>query len=353
MKLTLRQLNYAIATARYGSLTAAADALHISQPSISTAISQIEDYFGKALFVRQRGTGISLTAFGQSVLSKAKEVLADVEALEALADEGSVPHGEFVLGCFEDLAPYCVPPILARIARAYPAIHVIIREAGFDTLGRHLDDGVADLAITYDLGLPTDVVRIVLCELSPQALLPADHALSRQASVTLAELAREPLILTDQAQSWQHMLELFQSRGVRPQRAVRTGSFELQRGMVANGLGVAIAYSRPFSNFSYDGQPLVRKPIADPLPLQRILLAHSEKLALSAAHRVFIDEARTWFAEKWPVPHAAATREPLVAQNGMSSSPKSSAGGAEERGAADCGAREGARSADRSPRSRL
>lgn len=300
MKLTLRQLHYAIAAARYGSLTAAADALHISQPSISTAITQIEEYFGRQVFVRQRGAGVSLTAFGHTVMAKARDVLSNVEALEALADESEAPHGEFVLGCFEDLAPYCVPPILARLGSKYPAVSVVVREEGFDSIGQHLDDGVIDLAITYDLGLPTSVVRIVLCELAPQALLPADHALCGKAAVTMAELAKEPVILTDQAQSWQHVLELFTMRGVRPSRAVRTGSFELQRSMVANRLGVAVAYSRPFSDFSYDGQPLVRKPIADPLPMQRILLAYNEKIVLSAANRVFIEEAEQWFAAMWP-----------------------------------------------------
>lgn len=295
-RFTLRQLHYLVATARYGSLTAAAEALHVSQPSISTAIAQIEDFFKRPLFVRQRGSGISLTAFGQTVLAKAKIVLANVEALEALAEEGNAPHGEFVLGCFEDLAPYCVPPILARMNSKYPGISVIVREAGFDQISRHLDDGVADLAISYDLGLDNQMSRIVLCELGPQAMLPAEHPLAQQESVTLAELAREPLILTDQAQSWQHVLELFQMHGLRPQRAVRTGSFELQRGMVANGLGVAMAYSRPFSNFSYDGRALVRRPISDPLPMQRILLAYPQRLLLTAAHRVFIEEARAWFA---------------------------------------------------------
>lgn len=302
-RFTLRQLHYLVATARHGSLTAAAEALHVSQPSISTAIAQIEDYFGRPLFVRQRGSGISLTAFGQTVLAKAKTVLAGVEALEALADDGDAPRGEFVLGCFEDLAPYCVPPILVRVGRKYPGINVIVREIGFDQVGRHLDDGIADLAISYDLGLDNEVARIVLCELGPEAMLPAGHRLANKETVTLAELASEPLILTDQAQSWQHVLELFQTHGVRPQRAVRTGSFELQRGMVANGLGVAMAYSRPFSNFSYDGQPLVRRRISDPLPLQRILLVHPRRLALSDAHRAFIEEARQWFASTgWGTP---------------------------------------------------
>ncbi len=125
--------------------------------------------------------------------------------------------------------------------------------------------------------------------------------------MSLAELAGEPLIMTDQAQSWQHVLELFRLCGVRPTRAVRTGSFELQRSMVANRFGVAVAYSRPFADVSYDGQPLVRKPIADALPLQRIVLAHTRGGgALPAPQLAFAEEAQAWFAEHWPRPASAA-----------------------------------------------
>ena len=302
MILTLRQLRYAIAAARHGNLTEAARALHTSQPSISMAISQIEAHFGRQVFVRQRGTGVSLTAFGQNAIEKAKLVLAEVEALEALGGDSSTLSGEFVLGCFEDLAPYCVPAILARLRSKSPAVSVIVREEGFDTIGRRLDEGAIDLAITYDLGLPATVATTILCELAPQAVLPADHALAGRESVTMAELAREPLIMTDQAQSWQHVLELFQLCNVRPTRAVNTGSLELQRSMVANHFGIAVAYSRPYGDFSYDGQPLVRKTIADALPLQRILLAHPQARTLSGAQLAFVDEAKAWFAENWPSP---------------------------------------------------
>jgi len=303
MTLTLRQLRYAIAAARHGNLTEAARALHASQPSISMAISQIEEHFGRQVFVRQRGTGVSMTAFGQNVIAKAKLVLAEVEALEALGGDSSALRGEFVLGCFEDLAPYCVPAILARLRAKSPAVSVIVREEGFDTIGRRLDEGAIDLAITYDLGLPATVATTILCELAPQAVLPADHPLAARDSVSMAELAREPLIMTDQAQSWQHVLELFQLCNVRPTRAVNTGSLELQRSMVANRFGIAVAYSRPYGDFSYDGQPLVRKTIADALPLQRILLAYPQERALSVAQVAFVDEAKAWFAENWPSPN--------------------------------------------------
>jgi DNA-binding transcriptional LysR family regulator len=302
MSLTLRQLRYAIAAARHGNLTEAARALHTSQPSISMAINQIEDHFGRPVFVRQRGTGVSLTAFGQNVIARAKLVLAEVEALEALGGDSATLSGEFVLGCFEDLAPYCVPPILARLRTKSPAVSVIVREEGFDTIGRRLDEGAIDLAITYDLGLPATVATTILCELAPQAVLPADHALAGRDTVSMAELALEPLIMTNQAQSWQHVLELFQLCNVRPTRAVNTGSLELQRSMVANHFGIAVAYSRPYGDFSYDGQPLVRKTIADALPLQRILLAWPQDRALSLAQLAFVDEAKAWFSENWPSP---------------------------------------------------
>jgi DNA-binding transcriptional LysR family regulator len=303
MSLTLRQLRYATAAARHGNLTEAARALHTSQPSISMAINQIEAQFGRQVFVRQRGTGVSLTAFGQGVIAKARLVLAEVEALEAFGDTDSTTlSGEIVLGCFEDLAPYCVPPILARLRTKSPAINVIVREEGFDTIGRRLDDGAIDMALTYDLGLPATVATTILCELTPQAVLPADHALANRDTVSMAELAREPLIMTNQAQSWQHVLELFHLCNVRPRSAVNTGSFELQRSMVANHFGIAVAYSRPYGDFSYDGQPLVRKTINDPLPLQRILLAYPQGRALSVVQLAFVDEVKTWFGENWPSP---------------------------------------------------
>lgn len=313
MSLTLRQLRYAQAAARYGNVTTAAKALHVSQPSISMAITQIEEHFGKPVFVRQRGSGVSLTAFGHVVMAKARQLLADAETLETLADADSGLRGELVLGCFEDLAPYCVPSILARLRRRCPAIDVVVREEGFDTIGRHLDDGAIDLAISYDLGLPASSTATILCELAPQALLPADHRLAARSSVTMAELAGEPLILTDQAQSWQHVLELFHLCNVRPAQAIRTGSFELQRAMVANGLGVALAYSRPYGDFSYDGRPLLRRPIADPLPLQRIVIAQKARNALAAIQMVFVEETKRWFDEVWPTIHADGALAPGVA----------------------------------------
>jgi len=296
MNLTLTQLRYLVAVARHGSVTAAARMLNVSQPSISVAIDNVEETLGQKLFVRQRGSGIALTSFGRGAVAKAKQVLAEADELLGLATHEADVAGELVLGCFEDLAPYFAPALIRSFSQRCPAATVVVRDETFETLGRRLGESAIDLGLTYDLGLPAHFARILLHELRPHALLPEGHALASHATVGLAELAAHPLITTDQPHSWQHMLDLFLSRGLSPIAQSRTSSFELQRSMVANGFGVAVSYTRPHGDVSYDGLPLVCKPLSDPLPMQRIILTHDTRQRLSKAALAFIEVAKEWFA---------------------------------------------------------
>lgn len=296
MNLTLAQLRYLVAVARHGSVTAAARMLNVSQPSISVAIDNVEATLGQKLFVRQRGSGIALTSFGRGAVAKAKQVLAEADELVGLGTRDADVGGELVLGCFEDLAPYFAPALIRAFSQRCPAVTVVVRDETFETLGRRLGDSAIDLGLTYDLGLPSHFARILLHELRPHALLPQGHALASQASVSLAELATYPLVTTDQPHSWQHMLDLFLSRGLSPVSQSTTSSFELQRSMVANGFGVAVSYTRPYGDRSYDGLPLVCKPLSDPLPMQRIILTHDTRQRLSMAALAFIEVAKEWFA---------------------------------------------------------
>ncbi|WP_027058217.1 LysR family transcriptional regulator [Mesorhizobium loti] len=298
MSLTLTQLRYLVAVARHGSVTGAARILNISQPSISVAIDAIEKDFGQKLFVRQRGSGVSLTSFGRVVVAKAKQVLAETDELMSLGSGKSAIGGELVLGCFEDLAPYFAPGLIRAFSERHPSVDVIVRDETFETLGRRLVDAAIDLGLSYDLGLPTHFARILLHELRPHALLPAGHALADRPEVSLADLAAYPLITTDQPQSWQHMLDLFRSRGLSPVADRATSSFELQRSMVANGFGVAVSYTRPHGDRSYDGLPLICKPLSDPLPMQRIILTYDTHQRVSNAALAFVETAKTWFSTR-------------------------------------------------------
>ncbi|TRC91671.1 LysR family transcriptional regulator [Mesorhizobium sp. WSM4310] len=298
MGLSLTQLRYLVAVARLGSVTGAARVLNISQPSISVAIDAVEKDFGQKLFVRQRGSGVSLTSFGRVVVAKAKQVLAETDELMSLGSGNSAVGGELVLGCFEDLAPYFAPGLIRAFSERHPDVTVIVRDETFETLGRRLADAAIDLGLSYDLGLPAHFARILLHELRPHALLPAGHALVDYPEVSLADLAAYPLITTDQPHSWQHMLDLFRGRGLSPVADRATSSFELQRSMVANGFGVAVSYTRPHGDRSYDGLPLICKPLSDPLPMQRIILTYDTHQRVSNAALAFIETAKDWFSTR-------------------------------------------------------
>jgi DNA-binding transcriptional LysR family regulator len=291
LSMTLRQLRYAVAAADAGRVTQAAVNLNVSQPSISVAIAQIEAHYGRKLFVREKGEGVRLTSFGVSFIREARAILADAARLHRLGQGAEPPAGEVKFGCFTDLAPYYVPAIISQFQKAMPTVTVDFREAGFDELAEQIGKGVIDLALTYDLGLGPGIERQALVELNPHALLGANHPLARQQRISLAQLANYPLIVTNQALSWQHTVGLFTAAGLDVEVLARASSFELQRSMVANGLGVAVSYTRPKSDRSYDGRKLAIRPVYDNLPAQRILLVWDkgqQPIPAASALRSFI-----------------------------------------------------------------
>jgi DNA-binding transcriptional LysR family regulator len=308
MNITLRQLRYALAAARSGNLSAAAVELHVSQPSLSAAIDGLESQFGQKLFVRRRGAGAALTPFGRTVIDQARRVIHETRQLESLAQASGEVSGEFVLGCFDELAPYCAAALMRRLQEQHPKLHVVVREEGFAPLRRLLAEGSINLALTYDLDTDSTTQITVLKEVQPHALLAASHALANRREISLAELARFPLVLSDQAASWQHIIELFRLHGLAPTVYARTQTFEMQRSLVANGFGVALVYAEPFGQESYEGLPLCRRPVKDTLPTQRIVLARDSRYPATSA-----DDAVTGIARQWFVHHAGRPIRALAA----------------------------------------
>lgn len=82
MKITLRHIRCALAVTRHGNITQAAEHLNVSQPAVSAALNELEELMGKALFVRQRGQGVTLTPFGRHAMDKAQQIVAGVHELE-------------------------------------------------------------------------------------------------------------------------------------------------------------------------------------------------------------------------------------------------------------------------------
>lgn len=280
LSVTLRQLEYATAVARHGGMTAAAQALNVSQPALSVAIRQLEEHLGRPLFLRRAGR-IAPTAFGRGWLQAAEAQLAALSRL--MAGEGA--EAPVRLAVFHDLAPMLLAPVLARAAAGLPGLAVEPQVMAFESLSAALAEGGIDLALTWDLGLPPDGPRRVLARIAPHAVLPPEHPLAARPGLALADLAGEPLILTDQALSLAHFRSLFAARGLAPRIAHRPASAELMRSFAANGFGIGLGYSRPLPDASPDGRPLAVRPITD-AGTEALVLAHAPGPLPAAAMRL-------------------------------------------------------------------
>jgi DNA-binding transcriptional LysR family regulator len=295
--LSLRAIRYALAAADHKSVTAAADALNVSQPSVSAAIAQIEADYGEALFVRRKGQGVSLTPFGRLFVARSRRLIEDARELAALnANEGTV-SGEVTLAVFADLAPRYAPAILTAFEAAQPSVRLRFREGDLEELPRLLARAEADLMLSYDVGLSPSLDQMTVATRAPYALIPRDHPLSKRKQVSLKEVAAGPLILADQPASRRYFVDLFNRYELRPEMSRLTGSFETVRGFVAAGLGLSIAFTRPRVDASYDGSQFVTLPVRGVEPQHRIALAWPSEFRPTRASLALRDFIAAWFAE--------------------------------------------------------
>ena len=257
LSLTLRQIEYACGVAAHGGMSAAAGALHVSQPALSVALAQLEAHLGQPLFLRRPGGRLMPTSFGQRWLTEAEEAL---QRLTRLADPARLSGQTLRLAVFEDLAASCLGPLLARTA---DSIDLRPSLMGFEELAQALTQGRADLALTWDLGLESGIARQIIARIPPHAVLAAPHPLASCPTLSLQDLVDHPLILTDQGLSISHMRGLFARAGLQPSLARRAATLDLMRSLAANGLGVGLSYTNPAARLSQDGKPLVTRPIHD------------------------------------------------------------------------------------------
>jgi DNA-binding transcriptional LysR family regulator len=111
--------------------------------------------------------------------------------------------------------------------------------------------------------LQQDISRQVMVRIPPHAVLAPDHPLAAKATLSLADLAGQPLILTNQGLSISHMRGLFTHRGLVPVIAHSTATLDLMRSYAAHGLGVGLSYTNPAGRLSSDGKPFVTRPLRD------------------------------------------------------------------------------------------
>ena len=293
LRYTLRQLEYFVAVGETGSIARASERINVSSPSISAAITQLEQEFGLPLFVRQHAQGLSPTQGGRQMLEQARVVLQEAGAMMDIAADisGSV-RGPLSVGCLLTFAQLVLPALRRGFETEYPDVHVRQRELNQIDIFSGLRRSEIDIALTYDLDLPADLQFVALLKLPPSAVLGAAHPLADRAEVSIEELQDYPMVLLDLPLSSDYFLSFFDAVGAKPKIAERTQDMAVMRSLVANGFGYSIANVRPLNRLSPDGQPVRYVPITGAVRPMRMGLLMAQDAAKSNLVRAFIDYSR-------------------------------------------------------------
>ena len=263
---TLRQLEYFVAIAEAGSVTGAAQHMHLSQSAMSTALSDLEHALGVQLVTRHHARGVTVTAAGLDLLSSARALLRQAQELESTAGQLGGESGRVTLGCFTVLCPYVLPTLLAEARETLPKVELLTSEESLDSLSDGLREGRLELTLGYGLGRPPGVTHHALYSVSAHVVLPVDHRFAQRRAITLKQLDGEPMVLLDLPHSRDYFAGLYAAAGVAPAVRYRTHSAETARALVARGLGYTVLNLQAANHVSLDGLPYAVVPLESRLP---------------------------------------------------------------------------------------
>lgn len=194
--MEMHQLRYFAKVADLGNVTRAAEACHVSQPSLSQQIAKLERELGQPMFERL-GRGVRLTEAGRLFKRYADQILSLTE--DACARVADTPDaGRIVLAAIPTVAPYFLPTVLTRFARECPKAQIEIVEDTTGNILRLLADGNIDLAI---LALPIQAKHVQTKTLFTEELLAvvsSSHALATKPRVGVKDLVAEPFVVLNE-----------------------------------------------------------------------------------------------------------------------------------------------------------
>lgn len=262
--MEIRVLRYFITIAREGNVSRAADALHITQPTLSRQLMQLEEELGVALFERGRHR-LTLTNEGLLLERRANEILALVDKAEAeLGQVDEYITGHIAITCGELGAVWQLAELIKAFQAKYPQITYSIYTCNADTSKERLDSGLADLALLLE---PVDMERYDFLRLPVKehwgVLMRADDALAQKAAIAPKDLIGKNIIVPWRSKVRQELRSWFGEYVSNMNPPMLSNMSTNASIMVYNGLGYAfcMAGGRPF----LDNSKIICKPLDPPL----------------------------------------------------------------------------------------
>jgi LysR family cys regulon transcriptional activator len=246
--MNLQQFRFLREAARQKfNITAAARALHTSQPGISKAIIELEGELGVPIFARQGKRILGLTPPGQQVLLAAETIMLEIDNLKKLArDYAGAPSGTLRLATTHTQARYVLPAVVQTFVRKYPQVRLKILQGNPPQIAQMLMTGQADVGVaTESLAEAAGLAHIDIYEWTHVAVVPPGHPLARfqntPGKLTLKDLARHPIVTYEAHFAGRTRLDAtFAAAGIEPSIVLEAIDADVIKTYVRAGMGVGL-----------------------------------------------------------------------------------------------------------------
>lgn len=288
-----RLLQYFLAVAEEQSITKAAEYLHISQPTLSKQMMDLEENLGKQLLVRGRKK-ITLTEEGLFLRGRAQEIISLMDKTESAFRENEQSiSGDVYIGCGEHRSTFSIMQIIRAIQEEYPDIQFHFFSSNADAIIERLDKGILDMGFLLEPEItPRYDYRKLPFHETWGILLRKDSPLASKKEITFAELAGLPLIMPSQSSNKGLMAPHFAKAEVKP-HVVCTYNLIYNAGlMVEAGIGYALCIDELIN--TEGSHPLTFCPLA-PALTSDVYLFTKKYQVFSKAAKLFLNRLESNF----------------------------------------------------------
>jgi DNA-binding transcriptional LysR family regulator len=303
----LKQLRAFCHAARTGSVSAAAERIFLSQPTVSLQIQALEREFDTMLFER-RGPKIKLTPEGELLFQLAQPLVEGMDKLhETFATHcGRVDQGILNIAAGESTILYILPEPVRSFTAQFPGIELKLHNVtGRDGLAMLRSDD-ADLAIGSMLEVPDDITYRPVVNFFPKLITPVDHPLAGKETVTLEDIAPYGLILPPRHLStWRIVDIVFRQHNLRYRVTLEAGGWEVIKKYVELGMGISIV-----TDVCLTGEDkLACIPLGQYFPKRSYGIVLRRGKFLSPQAKRFLEVVDGAFADREVEPHQQAMGE--------------------------------------------
>ena len=273
--MTIRHMKIFAAVVRCGSMTRAAEQLHMAQPSLSVAVRELEDYYGVRLFERV-GRRLVPTTCGRELYGYAGHIVGLFDDADRKMRSWDT-SGTLRVGASITIGVHILPGLIRRFRDQSPELRIEAVVEPVSRIEQRLIDNDLDLGLIETQPLHTELEAEPFARDEMCAVLPPSSPLAAQRTVTLEELAQYPFLLREPGSSGRTILEAsFALRQLAVRPVWESASTQAILRAAAEGLGVAVLPERMARRAAEDGEVCLR-PLADPIERTLHIVWHKSK----------------------------------------------------------------------------